>query len=152
MLKKKFRFKLSPAGTLLCAVDAAAGAAGAAFSAVEFVKGVEPNGAIYAQNPVLSAVLVFVCVALSTGSLSVFFSAYTVSESGVTCKVGIIKTFYPPEKISGATEFKKSGKFVLYFTDNTFTVVVIKKEEYAEFAAALKAIKPDMVIDETSEK
>ena len=60
MLKKKFRFKLSPAVTLLCAVAAAAGAAGAAFSAVEFVKGVEPNGAIYAQNPVLSAVLVFV--------------------------------------------------------------------------------------------
>lgn len=152
MLKKKFCFKLSPAVTLLCAVAALAGAAGAAFSAVEFIKGIAPNGAIYAKNPVLSAVLVIVCVALSIGSLSVFFSAYTVSEGGVTCKVGIIKTVYPPEKICGATEFKKSGKFVLYFTDDTFTVVVIKKEEYAGFAAALKAIKPDMVIDETSEK
>lgn len=137
---------------LLCAVAAAAGAAGAVFSAAEFIKGVSPEGAIYAQNPVLSAILVVVCVALSIGSLSVFFSAYTVSESGVTCAVGIIKTVYPPEKICGATEFKKSGKFVLYFTDDTFTVVVIKKEEYAEFAAALKAINPDMIIDETSEK
>lgn len=152
MLKKKFRFKLSPAVSLLCAFAAAAGAAGAAFSAVEFVKGVTPSSAIYARNPVLSAVLVIVCVALSIGALSVFFSAYTISENGVTCKVGIIKTVYPPEKICGATEFKKSEKFVLYFTDDTFTVVVIKKEEYADFAAVLKAIKPDMIIDETSEK
>ena len=152
MIKKKFRFQLSPAVLLLCAAGGIAGAAGAAFSVGEFIKGVTPSGTYYPKSPVLSAAMVIVCVFLTVGAILVFFSAYTVSERGVTCTVGPIKTVYPLEKLCSATEYKKSGKFVLYFTDDTFTVIVIKKEEYGEFAAALKTVKPDMVIDETSEK
>ena len=40
--------------------------------------------------------------------------------------------------------FKKSDKLVIYFKDDSFTVIVISPEDYSDFVVALREVNPQI--------
>ncbi len=99
-------------------------------------------------NKVFRWVILLFNLALLVFMVSVvFFSYYSVDQTNLNVRFGLFVTKYKLSEISGITHFTKSDKLVIYFTDETYTVAVIKPTEYASFSGLLKGLNPQIILD-----
>ena len=69
-----------------------------------------------------------------------FFSEYSFKNGYLYVHFGIFYSKTKLDKVVGVTHFKKSDKLVVFFNDQTFSVIVIAKEQYDAFVENLKEL------------
>ncbi len=75
------------------------------------------------------------------------YGRYTVKGGQLTSCFGFLKTKYDICDIVEITHFKKSNKLVTYFSDQTYTVIVIDPNEYTDFVMTIREINPQIIYD-----
>lgn len=94
-------------------------------------------------TPLIFALLtIFLCVLVI--SLMVY-GKYTIKNNCLYTHFGIITNKVKIEEIVQITHFKKSDKLVVYFADQTFTVIVISVKEYEPFILEVRKVKPSVI-------
>ena len=72
-------------------------------------------------------------------SISVLISSkYLIKNGNLFVYFGFIKNKVDVNEIVEITHFKKSNKLVIYFSDQTYTVIVISPEDYDDFVLAVR--------------
>ena len=68
------------------------------------------------------------------------FSSYSLKKGNLYVRFGFFVSKTKVSDVIGITHFKKSDKLVIYFKDQTFSVVVIAKEKYDDFVLILREL------------
>ncbi len=105
------------------------------------------NGVKSAADPVYPilqyTLMFFVTIALFFILLSVLInSAYVIDGKYFKTKFGFVTSKYDIEQIETVTLDRKSNKLAVYFSNDTFIVVVVKQDWYGDFVEALLAANP----------
>ena len=83
-------------------------------------------------------------------------SEYQLKNDALYTTFGYLKNKLPLEQITEIIHFIKADKLVLYFDADKYTVIVIKKERYADFVSTLTKLRPEITYtvrgEETAEK
>lgn len=103
---------------------------------------------LYSNNslPIIRYVLVyFVSVALAVILISLLLSSYySVDEKYFKTSFGIIKSSYDVKTIKLINIDRASGKLSVYFDEDKYVVIVVKKEWHDEFVDALLKANPEI--------
>ncbi len=103
---------------------------------------------LYANNslPVIRYALVyFISVALAVILVSLLLSSYySVDEKYFKTSFGIIKSSYDVKTIKVINLDRATNKLSVYFDEDKFIVVVVKKEWHDEFIEALLKVNPEI--------
>lgn len=73
-----------------------------------------------------------------------FSSAYIVGDGKLIVKFGLIKTVYEYKKLKQLVWFTDNNTLAVFHDDESFTNIVIKKEDFDAFVDAMKANAPNI--------
>lgn len=90
--------------------------------------------------------LAVICLLLVAFILLVLFNSnYAIKNSKIILTFGFIKTFYDTDKLVQFTLFEEGKILVAYFSDQTYTRIVIKTQEFDKFIEQVKNINPKII-------
>ena len=90
--------------------------------------------------------LAVICLLLVAFTLLVLFNSnYALKKGKIVLTFGVIKTFYDIDKIVQFTVFEDGKVLVAYFSDQTYTRIVIKAQEFDKFVEQIKDINPKII-------
>ncbi len=79
-------------------------------------------------------VMIFACLFLVALIISMLIrSVYVVDEKYFTLWLGFIRTRYELKQINSVHLFEGAGRLVVYYKDNGYAAVVIKRDEFDDF-------------------
>ena len=87
---------------------------------------------------ILYIVITLFLIAVVLGIM--LFSSYSLKKGNLYVRFGFFVSKTKVSDVIGITHFKKSDKLVIYFKDQTFSVVVIAKEKYDDFVLILREL------------
>lgn len=96
------------------------------------------------SHSIMIAVTLFLCVFALCLAL---YGRYEVTDNFLIQRFGLIKTKIKLDEIILITHFKKSNKLVVYFKDETYTIIVINDYLYSDFVIAIRDINPSVAYD-----
>ena len=142
---KKFKYKFTTATLVLIYLGLALSAVGIALNTYNiFVERVW----LYANNslPIIRYVLVYaVAVALAVILISLLLSSYyAVDDKNFKTSFGIIKSSYDVKTIKLISLDRATNKLSLYFEEDRYIVIVVKKDWHDEFIDALLKANPEI--------
>lgn len=137
-MKKKFEYKLTPLLWILFIAGLVLAGACVYYNVTRFLSLLKATdaGTFNYMGALLSAVIglcafVFIIPAMIS-------SEYIVEEKYLISKWGLIKNKYEIKDITTVTHFRVTNKLVVYFTDESYTVINIDPKEFDAFVDALK--------------
>ena len=132
----KFKFKQSIPLMVMNILIAVLAVVGAVFNVINLVKFSDNAGRVIAF-----IILLLVClVMLAFGVWIYFFSYYLIEEDGFKLVFGPIKNVVEISAITEVCLYKEKGSLVVYFGDDNYQIILIKKEEYDAFYDAIKSL------------
>lgn len=110
-----------------------------------------------ALNGVGYALMVLINLFIACACLSILIkSEYQLKNGFLYTNFGLLRNKLPLEKITEVIHFIKQDKLVIYFDTESYAVIVIKKENYADFVSSLTKLRPEITYsvrgEETAEK
>ena len=94
-------------------------------------------------TPVIFALLTaFLCVLVVSLLL---YGKYTIKNQCLYTHFGLLSNKVNIQEVVQITHFKKSDKLVVYFFDQTFTVIVISNKDYERFILEMRKINPSIL-------
>lgn len=132
---KKFRFCYTLTVWLLLALVAILSTIGLVWNIFNLSQTLKIGGFkvfSYSIIIVLTAFLLIFSISVAV------YGKYVVKNGCVYSYFGFVKSKFNIQDVSEITHFKKSNKLVVYFTDNSYTVIVISPEFYSEFVLSLR--------------
>lgn len=143
---KSFRISFSPIVFALLALVILLTGAGVGWNIFNIIHAYDTfKIVIYVITGLLSLVLFICAVAV------IFYSRYSFKNKKLIATFGIIPSSYDLSKAVRLTHFKISDKLVLYFSDATYTTILIKSQYYADFSSMLKSECDYVIIDSEDE-
>ena len=70
---------------------------------------------------------------------AMFASKYVITDEHLIAYWGIVKNKFDVKEITTVTHFRKTDKLVIYFSDQSFTTIIISPELFDKFAEDLKS-------------
>ena len=132
----KFKFKQSIALMIMNILIAVLAVVGAVFNVINLVKFSDNAGRVIAF-----IILLLVCLVMLAFAVWIyFFSYYLVEEDGFKLVFGPIKNVVEISSITEVCLYKEKGSLVVYFGDDNYQIILIKKEEYDAFYDAIKSL------------
>ena len=142
---KKFRFKYAPAVWVLLTVVLLLSVAGLVWNVFNLLEFLALN---YTLKLVSSALISLICLFLTIFVLSVLFYGNYVIKGEVLCTYfGFFRAKYNINDIVCISLFKKSNKLVVYFKEQSYTVIVIDEELYSDFVLAIRKVNQQIIYD-----
>lgn len=138
----KFRFKFSAlVYVLIIAVIlfALGGLFFNVYSIVYYLKVDIKQNVLY----IITSILVFLLLIIAVSLL--FHSKYEIKNGKIYSYFGFFVTKYNIEDVVSFTHFHKLDKLVMYFKDNTYTVIVIDNKQYDNFYKAVREINGNVI-------
>ena len=140
---KKFKYKFSRLTYWLIIAGIALSVAGFGLNLFVCIK----NGISSAVDPVYPIIqytLMFaVTIALFAILLSILISSYyLVDKENIVTSFGFIKSNYKIKDIETIELDRNTNKLSVYFSNDTFVVIVVKEEWYSQFVQAILDINP----------
>ena len=125
-----YKFKLSLPAVLLSVLGILLGAGGIVFTIFRIINYGFSSSQLIIQHVVL---LIVSPLAVSIFASILIRSVYKVSDKEIILWFGFIKSTYKIDEIESIHLFSKTNKLVIYFTNEKYTVVVVKPEWYNNF-------------------
>ena len=72
---------------------------------------------------------------------------YKVNEKVIVFRIGLLRSKYEISKIIRITHFKKTDSLVVYFNDQTYTVIIISPNDFERFIKTVREIKNDVIFE-----
>ena len=142
---KKYRFKFSPLIVSLMILVLLAAIAGLTLN---IIRCCSEDFDVTAWNVLSVALMLFVCALLIVIVIGLFFATYyTFKGDKLVTRYGIIKSEIAIKAISEIVYFKKTEKLVIYFDEDKYSVVVVKKDWYDDFVREIRKINPAIRYD-----
>ena len=136
----KFKFKQSIPLMVMNILIAVLAVVGAVFNIINLVKFADNAGRIIAF-----IILLLVCLVMLAFAVWIyFFSYYLIEEDGFKLVFGPIKMVVDVKTITEICLFKQKDTLVVYFGEENYQIILIKKEEYDAFFDAVKTINPSI--------
>lgn len=143
---KDFKFKLSKVAAILSVLAIILAVGGIALTVYRIFKLGFPSFVIGLQH----VVMLIICVLLIVIFLSLLIrSYYRITDSEIILKFGVIKSVFQISDVTSIHLFTKTNKLVVYFKNETYTVIVVKEIWHNEFIKELTA-KNDKIVYEVS--
>lgn len=89
-------------------------------------------------SSILSSVVGFLAFVFIPPAM--FSSKYVITDKQLLACWGLVKNRFEINDITTITHFRKTEKLVVYFADDSYTVIIISPEEFNDFANALKEV------------
>ena len=142
---KKFRFKYSPTVWVLLIAVLLFSVGGLVWNIFNLVELYSFKKTI---NIISYALIILITFLLTVFVLSViFYGNYVIKGETLLVYFGFFKTKYKIEDIVCISHFKKSNKLVVYFAEQTYTVIVIDQSFYDDFVLSIRKINPKIIYD-----
>ncbi len=142
---KKFRFKYAPSVWILLSIVLLLSVAGLIWNIFNFVEFLSLSHTFKVFS---SAIISLVCLFLTVFVLSViFYGNYLIKGDFLFNNFGFFKSKLKIEDIVCISLFKKSNKLVAYFSDQTYTVIVIDENLYDVFVVSLRNVNTKIIYD-----
>ncbi len=142
---KKFRFKYAPSVWILLSIVLLLSVAGLIWNIFNFVEFLSLS---HTFKVISSAIISLVCLFLTIFVLSViFYGNYLIKGDFLFNNFGFFKSKLKIEDIVCISLFKKSNKLVAYFSNQTYTVIVIDENLYDEFVVSLRKVNQKIIYD-----
>lgn len=125
-----YKFKLSLPAVLLSVLGILLGAGGIVFTIFRIINYGFSSAQLIIQHVVL---LIVSPLAVSIFASILIRSVYKVSDKEIILWFGFIKSTYKIDEIESIHLFSKTNKLVIYFTNEKYTVIVVKPEWYNNF-------------------
>ena len=94
------------------------------------------------------SIIVVLTLALLIFTISViFYGRYIIKDQCLISYFGFVRTKYKISNLTEITHFKKSDKLVVYFADNSYTVIVISPQYYDQFVLSIREQNPAIRFD-----
>lgn len=137
---KKFRFQFNAYIVILLIVTLLIGLTALGFNVYSIID-LPPFDSV-----IKYIALAVICLLLVAFILLVLFNSnYALKKGKVVLTFGFIKTFYDIDKIVQFTIFEEGKVLVAYFSDQTYTRIVIKAQEFDKFIEQVKEINPKII-------
>ena len=134
----KFKFKQSIPLMVMNILIAVLAVVGAVFNIINLVKFADNAGRIIAF-----IILLLVCLVMLAFAVWIyFFSYYLIDENDFKLVFGPIKTTVDVKTVTEVCLHKEKNTLVIYFGEENYQIILIKKEEYDAFYDAIKAVNP----------
>ena len=131
---KDFIFKFSRTAVILSVLAIALALGGAGWTIYRIIRFGFPSFTLGLQH----VVMLIVCALLLVVFVSLLIrSFYRITDKEIVLRFGVIKSTFKIEEITSVHLFTKTNKLVVYFKNETFTVIVVKPEWNNEFIKAL---------------
>ena len=132
----KFRFKYSPLVWVLLVVVLLLALSGLVWNVFNLITYLDFGTTKLIINLLLVVLnALFLLFVLSV----IVYGRYLIKNDKLVCCLGVIRTTYKIKDVTEITHFKKSDKLVVYFTDASYTVIVISPTKYDDFILALRS-------------
>ena len=119
---KTYKFKLSKIALLLSILAIILSLGGIALTVYRIIKIGFTSFTVGVQH----VVMLIVCVALLVVFISLLIrSYYKITDKEIILKFGVIKSVFKIEEITSVHLFTKTNKLVVYFKNETYTVIVV---------------------------
>lgn len=141
---KKFRMKISVLVTVMLALGAACGLAGAVFNIIGLVNTPPDNALRYAVLVLLIILAIFLLVLCAS---ILIFPYYVIKGKRLHMFTGLINTSYDTEDITEIVYFKSQDKLVMYLSNDKFIILLLPKIKHEDFLKALRAVNPKIIYD-----
>lgn len=131
---KDFKFKLSRTAVILSLLAVLLSLGGVGLTVYRIIKFGFPSFIIALQHVVMlivCALLLVIFIGLLTRSF------YRITDKEIVLRFGIIKSTYKIEEITSVHLFTKTNKLVIYFKNDTYTVIVVKPQWHNDFIKCL---------------
>ncbi len=143
---KDFKFKLSKVAAILSVLAIILAIGGIALTVYRIFKLGFPSFVIGVQHVVMLIICVLLIVIFSSILIR---SYYRITDNEIILKFGVIKSVFKISDITSVHLFTKTNKLVVYFKNETYTVIVVKENWHNEFVKELTA-KNDKIVYEVS--
>ena len=141
MLMKNYKFKLSKTAVILSVLAILLSLGGCGWTIYRIIALGFPTFTVGLQH----IVMLIVCALLLLVFISLLIkSFYRITEKEIILRFGIIKSVYKIEDIISVHLFSKTNKLVVYFKNETYTVIVVKPEWYNEFIKTLTSANKEI--------
>ena len=142
---KKFRFNYAPSVWVLLVAVLILSIGGLVWNIFNLVE-------LYSFNNTLKIVsyslIAFITLCLTVFVLSViFYGNYVIKGEYLYTYFGFFRAKYSINDIVCISLFKKSNKLVVYFKEQTYTVIVIDESLYDDFVLSIRKINPKIIYD-----
>ncbi len=142
---KKFRFKYAPSVWVLLILILLLSVGGLVLNIFNLVEFYSFKKTI---NVISYAIIILITFVLTVFVLSIiFYGNYVIKGENLCVYFGFFKTKYKIEDIVCISLFKKSNKLVVYFKEQTYTVIVIDQNFYDDFVLAIRKINQQIIYD-----
>ena len=132
---KKYKFCYSLTVWLLLALVAALSLIGLVWNIFNLAVTLKTGGFKTFSYSIIIALTAFLLVfALSVA----LYGKYVIKNGFVYSYFGFVRSKFEINEVTEITHFKKSDKLVVYFKDNSYTVIVISPEFYNDFVLSLR--------------
>ena len=146
---KTYKFKLSKVAALLSALAIILSLGGNALTVYRIIKIGFTSFTVGVQH----VVMLIVCVALLVVFISLLIrSYYKITDKEIILKFGVIKSVFKIEEITSVHLFTKTNKLVVYFKNETYTVIVVKENWHKDFIDDLLSKNDKIVYDVSYEE
>lgn len=146
---KTYKFKLSKVAALLSALAIILSLGGNALTVYRIIKLGFTSFTVGVQH----VVMLIVCVALLVVFISLLIrSYYKITDKEIILKFGVIKSVFKIEEITSVHLFTKTNKLVVYFKNETYTVIVVKENWHKDFIDDLLSKNDKIVYDVSYEE
>ena len=146
---KTYKFKLSKVAALLSALAIILSLGGNALTVYRIIKLGFASFTVGVQH----VVMLIVCVALLVVFISLLIrSYYKITDKEIILKFGVIKSVFKIEEITSVHLFTKTNKLVVYFKNETYTVIVVKENWHKDFIDDLLSKNDKIVYDVSYEE
>lgn len=146
---KTYKFKLSKVAALLSALAIILSLGGIALTVYRIIKIGFASFTVGVQH----VVMLIVCVALLVVFISLLIrSYYKITDKEIILKFGVIKSVFKIEEITSVHLFTKTNKLVVYFKNETYTVIVVKENWHKDFIDDLLSKNDKIVYDVSYEE
>ncbi|MBQ7339336.1 MAG: hypothetical protein IJW43_00600 [Clostridia bacterium] len=137
---KKFRFQFNAYIVILLIITLLIGLTALGFNVYSMIE-VPPF-----ENVIKYIALAVICTLLVAFILLVLFNSnYALKKGKIVLTFGFIKTYYEIDKIVQFTIFEEGTSLVAYFSDQTYTRIVIKAQEFDKIIEQVKEINPKII-------
>ena len=142
---KKFRFKYAPSVWILLSLVLLLSVAGLIWNIFNLTSYLSLS---HTFKIVSSAIISIICLFLTAFVLSVlFYGNYIIKGDYLYTCFGFFKAKYKIKDIVCISLFKKSNKLVVYFLEQSYTVIVIDENLYDDFVLSLRKINQQIIYD-----
>ena len=132
---KKYKFCYSLTVWLLLALVTVLSMIGLAWNIFNLVVTIKTGGFKVLSYSIIIVLTAFLLIfALSVA----LYGKYVIKSGFVYSYFGFVRSKFAISEVTEITHFKKSDKLVLYFKDNSYTVIVISPEFYNDFVLSLR--------------